>query len=56
MRFICHEPASSDETIAQAETRTREYYEQQRKTAREKNLPFHNVDWRFAREGPSVEI
>lgn len=56
VRFIHHEPASSDETIAQAEARTREYYERQRKTAREKNLPFHDVDWCFAREGTSVEI
>lgn len=56
VRFIHHEPASSDETIVQAEARTRDYYERQRKPAREKHVPFHEVDWCFAREGTSVDV
>lgn len=54
--FIHHEPASSDERIAQVEAHTRDYYERQLKTARAKNLEFHHVDWCFAREGMTVDI
>lgn len=54
--FIHHEPASSDEKIAAVEASTRAYYERQRRTAEAKGLPFHEVDWFFAREGMVVEL
>ncbi len=54
--FIHHEPASSDEKIAEAETRTREYYDRQVKTSKEENLGLHEVDWFFAREGMTLDL
>jgi len=54
--FIHHDPAASDEKIAQAEALTREYYESQINSARQMNLGLHEVEWFFAREGMSIDV
>lgn len=54
--FIHHEPAASDEKIAQAETHTRQYYESQIKSSRQMHLGLHEVEWFFAREGMSIDV
>lgn len=50
--FMHHDPASSDEKIAAAESQARRYYETQQR----QNEKFHPVEWSFAQEGLSVEI
>ncbi len=54
--FIHHEPASSDERIAEVEAHTRQYYDWQIQTSREKHLGLHEVDFCFAREGLTLTL
>ncbi len=56
VRFIHHDPASSDEKIATAEAETRRYYENQLKTSRQRGIKVYEVDWSFAYEGMCLEV
>jgi phosphoribosyl 1,2-cyclic phosphodiesterase len=54
--FMHHDPASTMEKIAAAETQARRYYENQLKAARRANAKEFAIDWSFAHEGLVVEI
>src|SRR5690606_9606456 len=54
--FMHHDPASSDEKVAEAEAEARRYYETQLKAARKNKEPVHEVEWSFAEEGMTVTL
>jgi phosphoribosyl 1,2-cyclic phosphodiesterase len=54
--FMHHDPASSEEKIAAAESQARRYYENQIKNAKRLASPFHEVQWSFAFEGMTVDL
>ena len=54
--FMHHDPASSMEKVAAAETQARRYYENQIKSARRTNSQTPEVEWSFAYEGMSVDL
>jgi phosphoribosyl 1,2-cyclic phosphodiesterase len=54
--FMHHDPASSNEKIAAAESQARRYYEAQLKNARERNVLLHEVDWKYGFEGMLLEL
>ena len=54
--FMHHDPASSDEKIALAESQARRYHESQIKTAKRNGEQISTVDWSFAREGFETEV
>ncbi|HTL11804.1 MAG TPA: MBL fold metallo-hydrolase [Bdellovibrionota bacterium] len=54
--FMHHDPASSDEKIAEAEAEARRYYDNQLRTAKRSGRRLHEVDWSFAVEGTVVKL
>lgn len=54
--FVHHDPAASDEKIAEAEKQTRDYYNARLKAAKLQNKPINEVDWEFAQEGTEFEL
>ncbi len=54
--FMHHDPASSDEKIAEAEAQCRRYYDSQLKSAKRSGVTVPAVDWLFAREGMTFEV
>ena len=54
--FIHHDPASSDEKIAEAEKQTRDYYEACLKEGQRNNLSINEVDWEFGHEGMEIKL
>lgn len=54
--FMHHDPASSLEKIAAAETQARRYYDNQMKSARRSGLAVNSVDWEFAYEGMLLNV
>lgn len=54
--FMHHDPASSDEKIADAEAQARRYYQNQLKAAQRSNISLHEVDWLFVTEGTTIEV
>jgi len=54
--FMHHDPASSMEKVAAAESQARRYYEAQMKGFRRSGVEAHAVDWSFAYEGLSLEL
>lgn len=54
--FMHHDPASSNDKIAAAESQARRYYEAQMKNAKERNLPLHEVTWKFGFEGMLLNL
>jgi ribonuclease BN (tRNA processing enzyme) len=56
MVFMHHDPASSDEKIARAESEAQRYHASCQKEARRLNEPFESVDWLYAQEGMEFEL
>lgn len=54
--FMHHDPASTDEKIAAAESEARRYYDSQLKLTQKSEIPVHEVEWMFAREGMVIEV
>ncbi|MGZ3707649.1 MAG: MBL fold metallo-hydrolase [Bdellovibrionota bacterium] len=54
--FMHHDPASSNEKIAQAEAQARRYYDNQIKSAKRSGVHVQEVDWAFAYEGQIVDL
>lgn len=54
--FIHHDPAASDEKIAQAVEQTQRYYQACEEGAVRQGRDFFKVDWEFAREGMIIQI
>lgn len=54
--FIHHDPGSSNEKIAAAESQARKYYEYQLKNAIKTGIKLHEVDWCFGYEGMVLDI
>ncbi len=54
--FMHHDPASTDEKIAEAESQARRYFETQIKAARRTGTTVPNIEWQFAREGMTIEL
>ncbi|MBT4761743.1 MAG: MBL fold metallo-hydrolase [Bdellovibrionaceae bacterium] len=54
--FVHHDPAASDEHIAEVEEQTRSYYEAQLKSAAKQNKEVFEVDWHFAQEGEEYDL
>lgn len=54
--FMHHDPASSNEKIAAAETQARRYYDNQFKSAKRSGALLHAVDWSFAYEGQEIDL
>lgn len=56
MLFMHHDPASSNEKIADSESQAAQYYKNRVKDFRKTDTSFHEVAWEFAYEGMTVEI
>jgi hypothetical protein len=54
--FMHHDPASSMEKVAAAETQARRYYENQLKSARRSKADAATVEWSFAHEGQVIDL
>lgn len=54
--FMHHDPASNDEKVAGVEAETHRYYQAQLKHFVRSQIPHHEVDWSFAREGQIIEL
>lgn len=54
--FMHHDPASTSEKIAAAETQAQRYYNGQLKHAKLSDHSIHSVEWSFAYEGMTVEV
>lgn len=54
--FMHHDPASTDEKIAEAEAQARRYYDVQLKTAKRAGTELPSVEWLFAREGMIFKV
>lgn len=54
--FIHHDPAASDNKIADAERQTRDYYEACIKEGQRNKLPINEVDWEFGYEGMEIKL
>ncbi|MGK5085356.1 MBL fold metallo-hydrolase [Bdellovibrionota bacterium FG-1] len=54
--FMHHDPASSMEKIAAAESQARRYYESQLKSAHRSGIDIKLVDWAFAYEGMVFDL
>lgn len=54
--FMHHDPAASDERIADARNQTAEYLKYQYRGRRDNGMPHHEVTWCFAHEEMIVEI
>ena len=54
--FMHHDPASTSEKIAAAETQALRYYNGQLKHARLSNHSIHQVEWKFAHEGMVLDV
>ena len=54
--FVHHDPAASDERIADAESQTREYYQTLLESARAAGKKVHEVEWKFAHEGMLINF
>jgi len=52
--FVHHDPAASDEKIAEAEAEARGFYEKQLAMRPHSTRKFHEVEWSFARDGAEV--
>ncbi|MCC7442999.1 MAG: MBL fold metallo-hydrolase [Bdellovibrionales bacterium] len=56
MLFMHHDPASSDEKIAEAEAEARRYYDSQLRAAKRAGKKIHEVEWSFATEGMVIPL
>lgn len=54
--FVHHDPAASDEKIADAESQTREYYNARIKEAKKLKLDISEVEWEFGHEGMEIKL
>ncbi len=54
--FMHHDPAASDDKIADAERQTREYFQAYQESARAAGRPAPSVEWAFAQEGMTVAV
>ncbi|MCB0391666.1 MAG: MBL fold metallo-hydrolase [Bdellovibrionales bacterium] len=54
--FIHHDPAASDEKIANAEKQTRDYYNACLKEGQRNNLAIKEVEWEFGHEGMEIKL
>lgn len=54
--FMHHDPAASDDKIADAERQTREYFQAYRESARTAGRSIPSVEWSFAQEGTVVTV
>jgi hypothetical protein len=54
--FMHHDPASSSEKVALAESQARRYYDSRIKSARQAGQPVYEVEWSFAYDGLTVEL
>ena len=54
--FVHHDPAAPDEAVQQAEEQTRHYYQELVRSHKRAGLPTPELNWRFAREGETVEL
>lgn len=54
--FMHHDPASSSEKVALAESQARRYYDSRIKSARQAGQPAYEVEWSFAYDGLTVEL
>ncbi|MCM2280285.1 MAG: MBL fold metallo-hydrolase [Bdellovibrionaceae bacterium] len=54
--FMHHDPAASDDKIADAERQTREYFQAYQESARAAGRPAPVVEWSFAQEGMVVTV
>ncbi|MCB9027241.1 MAG: MBL fold metallo-hydrolase [Bdellovibrionaceae bacterium] len=54
--FIHHDPAASDNKIADAEKQTRDYYEACIKEGKRNKLPINPVEWEFGYEGMEIKL
>ena len=54
--FMHHDPAASMERIAEAETETRRYFENQMESSRRAGIARSEVEWSFAFEGQTIDL
>ncbi len=54
--FVHHDPAASDEKIAEAEEQTRNYYRACINEGQRNKLPISEVDWEFGYEGMEIKL
>ncbi len=54
--FIHHDPAASDQKIADAEKQTRDYYEACLKEAKRNKLTVSPLEWEFGYDGMEIEL
>ena len=54
--FMHHDPAASDEAIWDGEEQTKRYYSELMRSRQRAGLVSEGVNWRFAREGETVEL
>lgn len=54
--FMHHDPAATDEQLVLAEEQTRDYYHAVREISAKRGAPLPEVDWRFSRDGVTIEV